>query len=91
MFDVQVERVFEGVDQYLLQLERRMPPEHVVSRPCHFFHSGAYVLTRQTYFVLSGGLGSSKYVQHRIWQRYGPKGHNGPQGYGMQILVSDDP
>jgi hypothetical protein len=30
MFDFQVERIFEGIDHYLQQLEYRMPPEHVV-------------------------------------------------------------
>ncbi|OXV08034.1 hypothetical protein Egran_04203 [Elaphomyces granulatus] len=39
---------------------------------------------RVTHFVISGGLGSSKYVQRRIVETYGPS-------QGIKILVSRDP
>ncbi|OCL02749.1 hypothetical protein AOQ84DRAFT_443187 [Glonium stellatum] len=40
-----------------------------------------------SHFVISGGLGSSKYVQDRIKKRFGPA----PGGKGMAILVAKDP
>ncbi|KAK2752856.1 hypothetical protein FQN55_005990 [Onygenales sp. PD_40] len=42
-------------------------------------------LEKVTHFVISGGLGSSEYVQQRIHERYGRGGE------GKRILISDDP
>jgi hypothetical protein len=46
----------------------------------------------QTYMVLSGGLGSSEYIQRRLQARYGTAaGTNYPNARGLQILLAADP
>ena len=52
IFDAQIERICDLIDDQLSQLERAHPREVV------------------TYLVLSGGLGSSAYLQRSLRQRY---------------------
>jgi len=80
MFNTQIKLIFKAIDQ---QLER---PEQVVSKfqTC-FVLCHQLIFMRQSHVVLSGGLGSSKYVQDCILERYGPKGRE------KKILISRDP
>jgi hypothetical protein len=49
-------------------------------------------LQAQAYMVLSGGLGSSPYIQRRLQARYGTAaGASYPNAYGMQILLAEQP
>lgn len=45
------------------------------------------VSSHQSHFVISGGLGSSEYVQECIMKRFGST----PGGQGKVILVARDP
>ena len=87
MLDLQINGIFKAIDDHLRHLKRRMSSKRVVSGYRYFLHVSQANASppHQTHFVLSGGLGSSQYVQNRILQRYRP------EGYRTQILISNEP
>lgn len=92
MFDVQIREIFKLIDKQLQHLEDRQPSEEVVSNfsllfTRRFAVSSRLTLQQQSHFVISGGLGSSRYVQEKIKERYEYDQH----GKRIQILVSTDP
>ncbi|OJD11346.1 hypothetical protein AJ78_07869 [Emergomyces pasteurianus Ep9510] len=67
LFEEQIQRIFEMIDEQLERIEDFPSPEKV------------------THFVLSGGLGSSPYVQERFRSNYG-------EGKAAkQVLISEAP
>jgi molecular chaperone DnaK (HSP70) len=64
IFDDQIEKLFNLIDEQLYHLQRTRPTE------------------RLTYMILSGGLGSSPYLQKKFASRY--------QGGAIQFPVTED-
>ncbi|OQV00389.1 hypothetical protein CLAIMM_05890 [Cladophialophora immunda] len=68
IFDDQVERLADLIDEQLIHLQSTKPAENI------------------TYMVLSGGLGSSPYLQKRLMARYKGGTSQSPNAKDLQIL-----
>ena len=85
MFDTQIQRIFEMINEQLEKLRDIQPQGQVVcTSQISLLSRCRLTVSYQTHFVISGGLGSSQYVQDRIQEEYG-------LGRGPQILISDEP
>ncbi|KAK4902200.1 hypothetical protein LTR27_001103 [Elasticomyces elasticus] len=74
LFDEQIERIYDLLDDQLRAVQSSHPEELV------------------SYLVLSGGLGSSPYLQKRIRERYeGGAASGSPNARNMKILLASDP
>jgi hypothetical protein len=81
MFDTQINEIFKFIDAELGNLRQSQPDVNVVSISLLILypvisHAGMErpMTAKQSYLVLSGGLGSSKYVQDEIVTRYKRQG-----------------
>ena len=99
MFDEQIRRILELIDIQLDSLQWRQPGSELVVSflhtplpPCLFplnkkrterKRERMLMVAGQSYIVLSGGLGSSKYVQTKIEEYY--------QRRSIPVLFSTDP
>jgi hypothetical protein len=87
MFDNQVDKITDEIDKILEHLEQMQPELKVVSilLLLQLFspRKEALIASQQSGLVLSGGLGSSEYVQSKFTTCYDPR--------GIPILVDKAP
>lgn len=68
----------------------KLPRERLVVR--HWILLFRLVLTElQPYLILSGGLGSSKYIQERLLEYYRTDQQSPQNGRSMEIIIPDEP
>lgn len=93
VFDDQVSKMYYLIDRQLQIVKERHPTEFVVGHEAilalRLFHNAN---EKQSYLVLSGGLGSSPYIQSRIKAKYqSSANHFHPDPGRMRVFCPGEP